>query len=126
MKEQTNMSRRISVRFTQAEFTAIEKDWKASTCKKLSDYLRRIMQGKPIVKGYRNKSMDDFMAELIRLRAELNAAGNNFNQVVKRLHTYQSEDSIKASLLSYEMDRRQFLKHVEAIQSFIEKQAGLW
>ena len=54
--------------------------------RKLSDYARKILLGKPIVATYRNQSLDDFMTEMFVLRNELNAIGNNFNQVVKRLH----------------------------------------
>ncbi len=64
-QDQTNRTRIIGLRFTPKEYEQIEKKWKASTCRKLSDYVRRIIFGKPIVTTFRDQSLDDFMAEAI-------------------------------------------------------------
>ena len=126
MKDNVNRTRIVGIRLTKTEFEKIEKNWKDSTCRKMSDYLRRIIFEKPIVATYRNRSMDDFMAEMIRLRTELNSIGNNFNQLVKKLHVTQQTDSIISLLLSYELDKRTLLKHIAAIQLFIEKNEEKW
>ena len=74
MKEQnSNRTRIIGLRLTPDEYAKIEKKWKASTCRKLSDYVRRSLFDKPVVTTYRNSSQDDLMAELTRIRSELNA-----------------------------------------------------
>jgi hypothetical protein len=39
--------------------------------------------------------LDDFMIEMIALRNELTAIGNNYNQTVKRLHTLDNVADIK-------------------------------
>ena len=126
MKDNVNRTRIVGIRLTKTEFEKIEKNWQDSTCRKMSDYLRRIIFEKPIVATYRNRSMDDFMAEMIRLRTELNSIGNNFNQLVKKLHVTQQTDGIIALLLSYELDKRTLLKHIAAIQLFIEKNEEKW
>ena len=82
-----NRKRIVGIRFTIKEYEQIEKKWKDSTCRKLSEYVRKIVFNKPIVATYRNKSLDDLMTELIQLKKELNGIGNNFNQAVKKLHT---------------------------------------
>ena len=96
----TNRSKRIICRLTPDEYIKIQKKWKASTCRKLSDYVRHILFQKPIVTTYRNESLDDFMAEAIRLRNELNSIGNNFNQAVKKLHTLDQIAEFKAWLIT--------------------------
>ena len=95
MKKNLNRSRIVGLRFTLKEYEQIEKKWKASTCRKLSDYVRRKLFEKPIITTYRNQSLDDFMAEMIQLRSELNSIGNNFNQAVKKLHTLQQIGDFK-------------------------------
>jgi transcriptional regulator of NAD metabolism len=45
---------------------------------------------------YRNQSADEFLAEMIQLKHELNAIGNNFNQAVHKLHTLDHTADIKA------------------------------
>lgn len=126
MEKEIKRSRIIGVRLTLVEFEKIEKNWKASTCRKLSEYVRRLILGKPIVSTYRNKSMDEFMAELMKLRIDLNGIGNNFNQVVKKLHSSPQTDAISRLLVSYELEKRILLKQVADIKLFIEKNGQQW
>ena len=93
-------TRIIGLRLTIKEYEQIEKNWKASTCRKLSDYVRRSLFEKPIVTTYRNQSLDDFMSEAMRLRNELNSIGINFNQVVKKLHTLHEVAGFKSWLIT--------------------------
>jgi hypothetical protein len=76
-KENSTRSRIIGLRLTVKEYEKIEKKWEASTCRKLSDYVRRSIFEKPIVTTYRNQSLDDLMTEAIKLRNEVNNIGNN-------------------------------------------------
>lgn len=114
------------MRFTQDEFDKLNKQFKKTTCLKLSEYLRRLIFDKPVVTTYRNQSMDDFMAGMILLKAELNSIGNNFNQLVKKVNTYKDDRTISGLLAGYELDRRKLVRQVESIYSFIEKNAALW
>lgn len=122
----TNRSRTIGLRLTPKEYGQIETKWKASTCRKLSDYVRRIIFDKPIVTTYRNQSLDDVMTQLIRLKTELNSVGINFNQAVKKLHTLHQIAEFKAWLNVYESDKNLLLKTVEHIKNHIEKVGGQW
>jgi len=82
----SNRTRIIGLRLTPVEYEEIHRKWKASTCRKLSEYARRALFERPIVTTYRNATQDDLMTQLSRLRVELNAIGNNLNQAVKRLN----------------------------------------
>ena len=68
--ENSNRIRKISLRLTTAEFMKVERKWKASTCRKLCDYVRHNLFEKPVTSYYRNQSLDDFMAEMVLLRNE--------------------------------------------------------
>jgi hypothetical protein len=122
----SNRSRIIGLRLTPKEFKEIEKKWKASTCRKLSDYVRRRLFEKTIVTNYRNQSLDDFMAEAIRLRGELNSVGNNFNQAVKKLHTLHQIAEFRGWILTYELEKQTLLNKVEEIKNHIQKFAVEW
>ena len=121
-----NRSRIIGLRLTPKEYEQIEKKWKASTCRKLSDYVRRSLFEKPIVTTYRNQSLDDFMAETMRLRNELNGVGNNFNQAVKRLHTMHQIAEFRGWIITYELEKQALLNKVEEIKNHIQKIAEKW
>lgn len=127
MKEQhSNRTRIIGLRLTPDEYTKIEKKWKVSTCRKLSDYVRRSLFEKPIVTTYRSSSQDDLMTELTRLRTELNAIGNNFNQAVKRLHTLSQVSECRSWLMTYEVEKNILLNKVDEIRNTVKKILEIW
>ena len=66
------------------------------------------------------------MAEMIRLRGELNAIGNNFNQAVKKLHTLHQINDFKHWLLSYELEKKILFNKVDEIKKHIQKFAESW
>ena len=127
MKEQnSNRTRIIGLRLTPDEYAKIEKKWKASTCRKLSDYVRRSLFDKPVVTTYRNSSQDELMAELTRLRSELNAVGNNFNQAVKKLHTLSQIAEFKSWLIAYEVEKNILSNKVDEVRINVKKILEIW
>jgi len=125
-RENSNRTRIIGLRLTTEEYAKIEKRWKASTCRKLSDYVRHNLFEKPVVSSYRNQSTDDFMAEMSQLRTELNHIGNNFNQAVKRLHTLSQIAEFKSWLIAYEVEKKPLFNKVDEIKKHIQKIAETW
>jgi len=125
-KENANRTRIIGLRLTPHEYAKIEKKWRTSTCRKLSEYVRRSLFEKPIVTTYRNRSLDDFMAEMIRLRGELNAVGNNFNQAVKKLHTLHQVSEFKSWLIAYEVEKKTLFNKVDEVKNRIQKMSETW
>lgn len=125
-KENSNRTRIVGLRFTPQEYAKIERQWKASTCRKLSDYIRKWLFNKPITTNYRNQSLDEFMSEMIKLRGELHAIGNNFNQAVKKLHTLQQIPEFKTWIITSELDRKILLNKVEEIKNNIQKISEKW
>jgi hypothetical protein len=127
MKEQnSNRTRIVGLRLTPDEYAKIEKKWKASTCSKLSDYVRRSLFEKPIVTTYRSSSQDDLMAELTRLRSELNAVGNNFNQAVKKLHTLSQIAEFRSWLIAYEVEKKILSNKVDEVRNNVKKILETW
>jgi hypothetical protein len=60
--------------------------FKKSTCRQLGEYIRNVLLQNPITIKYRNKSLDEILSALFKIKQELNAIGNNFNQPVHNLH----------------------------------------
>jgi len=124
--EKINRSRLLQVRLTTKELERIQTKFSHSTCRKLSDYVRKVLLDKPLTVNQRNQSLDDFMAEMIALRNELNAIGNNFNQTVKRLHALQQIDEIKTWLILNETARQIILNKITEIKSKINQINDQW
>ncbi len=125
-QENQNRTRIIGLRLTPKEYKQIEKKCKQSTCYKLSDYVRYSLFNKPITVYQRNQSLDDFMAEMMKLRSELSSIGNNFNQAVKKLHTLQQIGEFKSWLITYELEKQTLLNKVDEIKNRINKIADQW
>jgi ribosomal protein L29 len=121
-----NRTRFVGIRFTTKEYEQIEKKWKATTCRKLSEYIRKIIFAKPIVATYRNKSLDDLMTELIQLKKELNGIGNNFNQAVKKLHMLHQISDFRQWLAVYDAEKSTLLDKVEEIKNVTAKIGEQW
>lgn len=127
MKEQKiNRTKWLHLRLSPEEYARLHGQFSKTTCRKLSEYGRKILLGKPVVVTYRNQSLDDFMSEMMRLRSELNSIGNNFNQAVKKLHTLHDTSEIKSWLLGYELEKQVLMNRVDQIKMSINKIADQW
>jgi hypothetical protein len=125
-RENSNRSRRITLRLTPQEYEKIEQQYKNSTCRKLSDYVRKHLFNKPITTHYRNQSMDDSIEEIVLLRNELSAVGNNVNQVVKKMHTLKQIPEFREWITRYELERIILSNKIDDIQNHIYKISDKW
>ena len=125
-RENSNRTRIIGLRLTPAEYAKIERKWKASTCRKLSDYVRHNLFEKAVTSYYRNQSLDEFMAEMVLLRNELNHIGNNFNQAVKRLHALRQIAEFRSWLIVWEVEKKTLFNKVDEIKKHVQKMAESW
>ncbi len=110
-----NRSKWLHIRLTEAEYKKLYVGFSRSTKRKISEYARNILLDKPITVYSRNRSLDDFVAEMILLRNELKAIGNNFNQSVKKLHTMDTDTEINTWALQNENSKQLFFKKVDEI-----------
>ncbi|MCF2488026.1 plasmid mobilization protein [Dyadobacter sp. CY347] len=125
-KDKNNRTKMLNVRLTPKEFQQLLRKVQRTTCRKTSEYARKILLSEPIVINHRNQSFDETMVELTRLRRELTAAGNNLNQAVKRLHALSQIADFRSWLDAYENDKNQFVELAEEINIYIGKAAKIW
>lgn len=115
-REKAVYTRRVSIRLKETEFKKLEAEFKKTTCRKFSEYARNIMLAKPITVRYRNASADAFLTEMIGLKKELSAVGNNFNQMVRRLHILSDVAGIQAWVIMSESAKQILLEKIKDIQ----------
>lgn len=126
MKEQKKRTCCLKIRLTLVESQAITKLWKATTQTNRTTYARQVLLQKPVVVTYRNRSLDDMMAELIRLRKELNNIGNNFNQAVHKLHMVDNIPELRTWLKTYDQQRGIVAQKIAEIQACIAQIGDVW
>lgn len=125
-EEKKGRKRKVTIRFTEAEYTTLDTRFRATTKRKLSEYLRAHLLEKKLTVLTRNASLDALVAELIQVRKELNAIGQNFNQAVRRLHAMEHLIEIKAWALVNEKSKELLLQKVSEIQAKIDQIAARW
>lgn len=125
-KEKINRTRRLTVRFSEAEYNKIEISFRTTTKRKLSEYVRFVLLEKPVTVYTRDQSLDDMLALFSSLRNELSAIGSNFNQAVKKLHTMARIPEIKAWTLVEEKHRELFMEKVAEINQKIAELSDKW
>lgn len=119
-------TRKVTVRLTPTEYAGLEKKFKVAISSELSYYVRNAILNKPVIIKTRNESLDHFMEELIQLRQELNAIGNNFNQAVKKLHILKQIPEFRRWIENNESLHTQFFEKVTNIEQRIEKISEQW
>jgi len=82
-----NRSKIWPIRLKPGEYEQLEKHFKKTRLRSMSEYARNVLLEKPVTVNYRDKAMDDVLEELILLRQELNAIGNNLNQAVRHINS---------------------------------------
>lgn len=117
MKEENKTPKQwISIRVKPDEYVTIYNLYKATTCRKLSEYVRKVLLKKPVTIKHRNQSADEILSVLHQLKKELSAVGNNFNQSVHKLHTLDHIPEIKLWAQLTESSRKNLLQKVEEIR----------
>nr|WP_082472477.1 plasmid mobilization relaxosome protein MobC [Flavobacterium sp. Root420] len=125
-RENSNRTRIVGLRFTPEEYAQIERKFKASTCRKLSDHIRKHLFNKPIVSTYRNQSLDDLMEETIVLTAELKAIGNNINQIAKKFNTLKLIPEFREQAFWFEIDKKRLLEKMDQVTNHTQKISEQW
>lgn len=119
-------TRIIGIRLSPQEYKTVNKEWKTSGCRQLSEYARTKLFDQPIIKSFRNQSLDDLMLELIQLRKSLAGITVNFEQATKKLSSADSEaDSAIWSKIQSQQGR-QLQDKVDEIKRRINLIADKW
>ena len=107
----------VVLRLNSKEYETLLSHLKKSTDTTVSNYLRKLATNKPVTVKYRNATADDFLREMILLKNELNAIGNNYNQAVKKLHLIEKIPEFRNWIQLHDQTRMSFLNKVEAIHN---------
>ena len=107
----------FKIRINNSELEQLRKQKQQSTERSLSNYVRKVALQKPVIIRYRNQSADDFLKQMMELKKELNAVGNNFNQAVHKLHLLSAIPEFRKWIIDYEMLHQAVDQKVQNINS---------
>ena len=119
-------SKWLTIRLSEEEEKRLNHFFEKTTSGSLSEYARDALLHEPVIILYRNQSADEFLAEMIQLKNELNAIGKNFNQVVHKLHTLDHVPEIKTWAILNEAGKKNFMKKAEEIKEKLNQIYEQW
>lgn len=127
MEEKKNVKNRwLHLRLDESEHGLLMQRFRATTERKLSAYARKILLGKPMIKGVRNQSLQEILATLTQLQKDLNGIGNNYNQMLKKLHVLSKHQEISLWIKRFEADSNTLFETISSVREYVHKTAGKW
>ena len=106
----------VKTRMNDDEVNQLLKLQQRTTEKDTSSYLRKVALQKPVTIKYRNESADDFLLDMLNLKKELNAIGNNFNQAVHKLHLLDKIPEFRIWVQQYDSLQKALISKVDEIK----------
>lgn len=126
-KEQKKVrSHMVKMRMNEEELELLQKLHKQSMERHLSNYLRKVALQKPVIIKYRNQSADELLKEMLALKQELNAIGNNFNQAVKKLHILDKIPEFRFWINQHQSMQTELLSKTDHIKSRMNQLYEIW
>ncbi len=128
MKKQENEVRKIfiKIRMNEDELKQVKNKQQQTTERSLSEYIRNVSMQKPVTVKYRNQSADDFLKQMLELKKELNGIGNNFNQVVHKLHILDKIPEFREWVKHYDGLHQLLVSKVEEIKFKVSQLYEQW
>lgn len=116
----------LHLRLNEEEYTKLLKQFQQTGERKLSAYSRKILMGKPMIKEVRNASLQDVLATLIKLQNDLNGIANNYNQMVKKLHTTSSDLGVRLWVRNCQKQWNLISGQIDEISKYVSKTGEKW
>ena len=116
----------VVFRLSRSEYEGLVKLKSKTTERSISEYLRKLALRQPVTVKYRNATADDFLRDMLQLKKELHALGNNYNQAVKKLHLLHQVPEFRNWILQYEDSSKAFLRKVNEIELKITQLYEQW
>ena len=116
----------VTIRIGEEKFNELKKLLDGNSQNDMSRLLRDILHNKPITVFTRDKTLDNLMEELAKLRSEIRAIGVNINQITRLFNTYP-EPQRKALFAKMAFKEHQALEpKITALLEIVSKLAKRW
>lgn len=127
MKETKILKNRwLHIRLDEAEYNLLHRKHKKSTERYISQYARKILLGEPIIARVRNESLQEIVTVLNKLQKDLNGIGNNYNQMLHKLHVLDRLPEYKAWIMAQEKDGERMKNNIQEIRDIVTQTAEKW
>ena len=115
-----------NLRFKPDEYRLLEKRFEKTSFRKLSEYMRSVLLEKPVTVNYRDKAMDDMLEEMVLLRQELNAIGNNLNQAIRSINSAHGNADARLWMNLLSVINTKLEPSINQIKERMNQYADIW
>lgn len=116
----------LHIRLTPDELQKISGNHQRTTSRELSAFARKRLLEDPLTYYTRNASLDEGLQELVRLRRELSAIGNNLNQLTRKLNSFTTTPGLTAMSEALKLVREKVDRQLTQINNGINQLGRQW
>lgn len=125
-EQEENRSRWYNIRLKPDEYQLLDKRFKKTQFRRLSEYIRSVLLEKPLTVTYRDKAMDDVLEELVLLRRELNSIGNNLNQAMRNINAAHGRADARLWMNLMSIINSKLEPSISQIKERMNEYADIW
>lgn len=103
------------------EYEKLKENYKTTSCRSMSDYIRNVLLKGPVTILFRNRSTDDLLEELIRLKNGLEEGVKKLSDSTEKLNARLSQEELITRIRLDESDRQSVFRKIEEIKSTMNK-----
>lgn len=116
----------LHLRLDEAEHQQLINQFNSTTERHLSQYARKILLGKPMIKMVKDTGLQDIQAVLFKMQKDLNGIGNNYNQMLHRLHLSDTCSEVRIWVKKYEIEKKTLFEAIKTIKEYLGKTSQKW
>jgi len=116
----------LHLRLRPEEHQKLIRKFKATTCRKLSEFVRNCLFEKPITVLQRNASLDSGLQGLSELQEELRAIGQNLNQIAHKVNGNPALAANTGWQASFTVQKQSLQLKIEELSDSINTLSELW
>lgn len=125
-KDKIKKEKWLHIRLDEEQHKQVLTLFCKTTERKLSTYARKVLLSVPVTVTYRNLTVDQSLAVLSKLQADLNGLCNNYNQMVHKLHLSDHVPELLDWVNRYEKEKQLLFDQVSKVKEFINENAAKW
>ncbi|MCF0075391.1 hypothetical protein LZD49_33240 [Dyadobacter sp. CY261] len=117
--------RNIWLKIDAEQYDSLQAQRASTTCRSLTEYIRRLVCQQPVTVNYRDASLEDLITELSIIRRHLATAAEALALSAEKVsQTYGAEQ--QSWLEAHQKDREVILGHIQQIYQHTKQVAIKW
>ncbi len=108
------------------EYAKIELQYKASTCRNKSEYIRNLIYNRPITMLYRNQSLDDLIEEITILNKEINTIKNELSKTLEIMCMHKNSSEFNQKIQEIELKIANLHQIIDQVKNQMIKITDKW